>query len=42
MARRVIARPERKQESDDDYEGGKPGTGPDDPDDYTLQHIFSF
>ncbi|MFK4604757.1 hypothetical protein ABIF57_004209 [Bradyrhizobium diazoefficiens] len=39
---RVIAGPHRKQEPENDDEGGKPGTGPDDGNDYALQHIFSF
>ena len=39
---RVIARPHRQQEPENDDEGGKPGTGPDDGNDYALQHFFSF
>ncbi|BAR60191.1 hypothetical protein NK6_7040 [Bradyrhizobium diazoefficiens] len=42
MLGRVIAGPHRKQEPENDDEGGKPGTGPDDGNDYALQHIFSF
>ena len=39
---RVIARPHRQQEPESDDEGGKPGAGPDDGNDYALQHYFSF
>ncbi|MEY9430294.1 hypothetical protein ABH975_005609 [Bradyrhizobium ottawaense] len=42
VARSVIARSHRQQEPENDDEGGKPGAGPDDGNDYALQHFFSF
>jgi hypothetical protein len=42
MLGRVIARPHRQQEPENDDEGGKPGAGPDDGNDDALQHYFSF
>jgi hypothetical protein len=39
---RVVARPHRQQEPENDDDGGKPGAGPDDGNDYALQHFFSF
>jgi len=42
VARGVIARSHRQQEPEKDDEGGKPGAGPDNGNDYALQHFFSF
>ncbi len=42
MLGRVVARPDRQKQGDDDDESGKPGTGSDNRDNYAGQHFVSF